>query len=171
MQRKFVLLGYMGSGKTSIGRKLANELKLPFWDLDEVIGQMFGMSVPYMIMKKGEIYFRECEQKALNIVLQNSSYVLASGGGTPCYYDNIDIINLHSTSIYFQCTPSVLANRLLAEKQNRPLIADIEDEFLPEYVAKHLFERTPYYEKAHLTIEANGEPDVIVGKILEKIQA
>ncbi|MFN4298240.1 MAG: shikimate kinase [Thermaurantimonas sp.] len=169
MQKKIVLLGYMGSGKTTIGRILANELRLPFWDLDEVIGQMFGMTVPYMIQKKGEIFFRECEQKALNVVLQNPSYILASGGGTPCYYDNIDVINAHSTSIYFQCSPTTLSQRLLPEKQNRPLIADIEDKFLPEYIAKHLFERTPFYEKAHITIDANREMNSIVSELLEKL--
>ncbi len=169
MQRKIVLLGYMGSGKTTIGRKLANELKVPFWDLDEVIGQMYGMSVSYMLVKKGEIFFRECEQKALNVVLQNNSYILASGGGTPCYYNNVDTINSQAVSFYLQCSPSVLTQRLLPEKQNRPLIAEIEDEFLHEFISKHLFERIPFYEKAHHTIDANGDCDSIVKEMLDRL--
>ena len=159
----------MGSGKTTIGRKLANELKVPFWDLDEVIGQMFGMSVSYMLLKKGEVFFRECEQKALNVVLQNNSYILASGGGTPCYYDNIDIINSQATSFYLQCSPAVLTQRLLPEKQNRPLISEIEDDFLNEFISKHLFERSLYYEKAHYTINANEDCDSIVKELHNRL--
>ncbi|MFN3951743.1 MAG: shikimate kinase [Thermaurantimonas sp.] len=169
MQRKIVLLGYMGSGKTTLGLKLANELKVPFWDLDEVIGQMYGMSVSYMLVKKGEIFFRECEHKALNVVLRNNSYILASGGGTPCYYDNVDTINSQAVSFYLQCSPSVLAQRLLPEKQNRPLLADVEDESLHEYISKHLFERAPYYEQAHHIIDANGDSDAIVKEMLSRL--
>lgn len=169
MQKKIVLLGYMGSGKTTVGQILANELKVPFWDLDEVIGQMFGMSVSYMLLKRGEIFFRECEQKALNVVLNNNSYILASGGGTPCYYNNIETINSKALSFYLQCSPSVLAQRLIPEKQSRPLIADVEDDFLPEYISKHLLERNSFYTQAHHTVNADGDIDSIVEEMLKKL--
>lgn len=169
MHTKIVLLGYMGSGKTTIGHRLANELKLPFWDLDEVIGQMFGMSVQYMITRKGELYFRECEQKALKVVIANQAYILATGGGTPCYYNNLEVIKNSSTSIYLQCNPGTLAERLVPEKQNRPLIADIEDDFMTEFIAKHLFERNPYYQQAHYTIDANNSPDIVLEDVLSAL--
>lgn len=152
---KIALIGYMGAGKTHMGRALAAHLKRPFFDLDGVVGQMCGCNQSDLMRRKGEMAFREAENKALQMVLSKDNFVLACGGGTPAYYDNIDLLTSEAKVVYLDCKIPTLAKRLLPEKTQRPLIEKIEDEELEEFIAKHLFERRPYYEKAHIRVAAD----------------
>jgi len=147
---KIVLLGYMGSGKSTIGKALAQYLQCDFMDLDTYIETEQGMAIAELFKAKGEIFFRREESRALKAVLaQNDSLVLALGGGTPCYGTNMDdILETATTSVYLDMSIPALVKRLSNEKAQRPLIAHLADEELGEFIGKHLFERRPFYRKA-----------------------
>lgn len=145
---KISLLGYMGAGKSSLGQSLALKLDLPFIDLDEQIAAKAGQSVSELILNKGEIYFRQIEREVLLNCLQLPSFVLALGGGTPCYFDNMQKLNANSTSFYLEKSIGDLFEVLQKDRRERPLIAHLEDDDLKEFIAKHLFERRNFYEQA-----------------------
>lgn len=149
---KLVLIGYMGSGKSTLATRLAQEWNLPLLDLDQELEQKLEASIPEIMQEKGEIYFRKQERQMLEKLLIKEKYVLSTGGGTPCYYDNIDLINSQATSVYLSSSVKVLVQRLEKERLSRPLLAHLEASELPEFVAKHLFERAHFYQQAHLTI-------------------
>ncbi|NNF18978.1 MAG: shikimate kinase [Flavobacteriaceae bacterium] len=153
---KIVLLGYMGSGKSTIGKELAERLSFPFTDLDDYIEENLGSSIPQIFLDKGEIYFRKQEHLHLKKILTDSSdIVIALGGGTPCYSNNMKLILESTPHVFYLSLPiPVLNERLLTEKAKRPLIRDIQDEELPEFIGKHLFERRNYYMQATHTINA-----------------
>lgn len=150
---KIVFMGYMGSGKSTLARHLAKSLKLPFIDLDDYIVEKEQSSVKELFKKRGEIYFRLKESTYLKEVLDlDQSLVLALGGGTPCYADNMVLIKKESMSFYLKASIATLCKRLRNEKKQRPLISSLDDEQLTEFVAKHLFERREFYEKADQVI-------------------
>lgn len=147
---KIVLLGYMASGKSAVGRLLSEKLNLNFIDLDAYIEAQEGKSIATIFSEKGEIYFRQKESFYLAQLLEeNNDFVLSLGGGTPCYGKNIALILKYSTSVYLKSSIKTIIDRVKLEKEHRPLIANIADENLQEFIAKHLFERAPYYEQAH----------------------
>jgi len=157
---KIVLLGYMASGKSSIGMKLANMLNVSFVDLDDLISEKEKLSIPAIFKTKGEIYFRKKEIDYLNeFLLQKDNFILAVGGGTPCYGNNMSIINNHSKSIYLKSSIQSIYNKLSNKKnkQKRPLISEINNKDLKEFIAKHLFERSPFYEQAHYTVSTDNK--------------
>ena len=166
---KIILLGYMGSGKTTIGFQLAKKLYLDFTDLDEYIEKKEGKTISDIFADKGEIYFRKIEHTYLKqFISENNSYVLSLGGGTPCYSGNIDII-IHQTqiqTIYLQASIATIYERLYENSSKRPLLATLTKEGLTEYIAKHLFERGIYYEKAKYRISINSKSiEAIVAEI------
>lgn len=144
----------MGSGKSTIGKMLADKLYLPFIDLDRYIESKEEMGIANLFETKGEIYFRKIENKYVKELLtKKEGFVLALGGGTPCYANNMDVIKNSSTiSIYLEGTIATLYDRLRKNKSSRPLIAEISETNLKEFIAKHLFERRDAYEKANLKI-------------------
>jgi shikimate kinase len=156
---KIVLIGYMSSGKSTIGKHLADKLFLPFIDLDIYIEKKEKKSVSDIFKNKGEIYFRLIEHKYLKeILISDQTVVLSLGGGTPCYADNMNLINTaNAISFYLQTSIKVLVDRLTKEKDDRPLIASLEDNKISEFVAKHLFERRVFYEKANFIIKTEGK--------------
>lgn len=157
----------MGSGKSVIGKQLADKLQLDFIDLDNRIEEHSQKSITTLFKEFGEIKFRKLEREVLlKTLVSESNFVLAVGGGTPVYYDNIVQINNYSTSVYLRSHPNHLAERLREEKSHRPLIAHLADEELPEFVAKHLFERRNFYEKAHYTVDV---PSKSVHEITKEI--
>jgi shikimate kinase len=167
---KIVLLGYMGSGKSTIARLLSSELKIQSFDLDQIIEKNTGFSVKQIFSEKGEVYFRKLEHETLvSFMQQNENYILSLGGGTPCYYDNMAFVNaqIGVKSIYLNVALNALYERLIHEKSQRPLIASLANEELKEFLAKHLFERNPYYNQALLKININNQtPNQIVDEIL-----
>lgn len=155
-----VLLGYMGCGKSTIGRRLAERLKLRFFDLDELIEEQEGQQISEIFVSKGELYFRKTEAEVLrSFVAENDNFVLALGGGTPCYANNMDfLLEQHLKTVYLKAQLKTLVERLRDQKEQRPLISSFDESELTEFIAKHLFERRFYYEKAgiHYSVEAQG---------------
>lgn len=152
-------MGYMASGKSSVGRLLARDLQLEFVDLDDYIEGEQQKSVKSIFSEHGEIFFRKLEHKMLSQVLDGKeNLVLSTGGGTPCYSGNMDtILEKSDHSIYLQLSIPALVERLKKEKDQRPLVRNIKDEDLPEFVGKHLFERRAYYARAKHNVECDGK--------------
>jgi len=163
------LLGYMGSGKSTIGVRLAAILGFKFIDLDDFIEKKEQQSVKEIFKIKGEIYFRKIETHYLKeVITQNKNVVLSVGGGTPCYSNNMDLINSeYSKSIYLKLTPKSLSSRLFLEKEQRPLISHLKtEEDLLEFIAIHLFERQNFYCQATNTITTD---DLTIKDTVENI--
>ncbi|WP_166965466.1 shikimate kinase [Yeosuana marina] len=156
-----ILIGYMASGKSTIGKILAEKLHYDFIDLDSYIESNEGISVQNIFKNKGEIYFRKLETLFLNEIIDTKNNVILSlGGGTPCYGKNMSIIQnaSHVKSFYLKASISFLVNRLKTRKSKRPLIAHLETEDeLTEFIGKHLFERAPYYEQANFKISIDNK--------------
>ncbi|MET7030602.1 shikimate kinase [Sediminicola luteus] len=164
---KIVLVGYMGSGKTTVGKELSKYLGFRFLDLDAYIEEKTGMKIPAIFKEKGELFFRKLEHQYLSEVLEkNSDIILSTGGGTPCYSGNMEVISrLTKNVFYLRVSIPELVKRLTKEKEYRPLIAHIEEADLPEFFGKHLFERSPFYSLAAHTIPSDGTPQDIALKI------
>ncbi len=147
----------MGSGKSTVGQSLAQNTGLQHIDLDFFIEEQENLSVPQIIEKKGIIYFRKAEKKHLETLLQRpEAMILSLGGGTPCYYNNMELIKHTSDvySIYLRANVPFLTNRLFSIKEGRPLIASITNkEELAEFIGKHLLERSAFYDMANHTID------------------
>jgi shikimate kinase len=158
----------MGSGKSTVARILSEKLQLPAIDLDDYIVHKEGMTIPEIFQAKGEIYFRKMENIYLGeLMSSDSSFVLALGGGTPCYANNMEIILKESDSYYLKASIPTLKERLIGEQENRPLIADLSEEQLVEFIAKHLFERREFYERADSVISIDSKsPEEIASEIL-----
>jgi shikimate kinase len=169
MKSNIVLLGYMGSGKSTIGRSFASLQGSKFVDLDNYIEKKEGMSVSKIFEKYGVIRFRKVEKQSLAEVLtSNKGIVIALGGGTPCYYDNMKLVNDHSDSVYLQMSVKSLTERLWQEKQQRPIIAAINERSeLQEFIGKHLFERNHFYQQAQHSLLVDS---LSVDEVLEKLE-
>lgn len=168
--KSIFLIGYMGSGKSTIGKTLAKKQNIPFIDLDQYIEKQENTSVRQLFEEKGELSFRKIERQVLTHLLESKKpKVIALGGGTPCYFDNMEkIINSPHSSIYLNAAIPLLVERLSKEKFTRPLIAHLAShEEILEFVAKHLFERNPYYRKANYQVAIQSQPtDEVVEEIV-----
>ena len=149
---RIFLIGYMGSGKTSFGKKLAKRLQIPFVDLDEQIESQNKASINTIFKEKGEKSFRELERQMLSSVVKNENGVISVGGGTPCYFDNMQRMNQEGITIYLELSPNALYSRLINSKEKRPIIKDKSPDELRTFIEVHLKERSPYYKKARITI-------------------
>jgi len=144
------LIGYMGAGKTTITKLLANELHLPFYDTDQEIEKKEKRSVSEIFKKDGELHFRMLETELLKNINQDS--IIACGGGLPIHNNNLELINSKGISIYLKASNNCLFNRLKNEKQSRPLINNKTDEELEVYIKNELQNRSPFYNLANHTI-------------------
>ncbi|WP_426276406.1 shikimate kinase [Chryseobacterium sp. S-02] len=165
------LVGYMGSGKSHISKILSEKLNFKLIDLDKEISRQNKLTISEIFEQKGEIYFRKLEREALEEILASEENVILSlGGGTPVYYNNMEIINHNSKSVFLRASVGTLSQRLLKQKEKRPLIANISDENLAEFIAKHLFERNEFYNKAQINVITDSKtPEAIVDEIIEKL--
>ena len=163
------LIGYMGSGKSHIAKLLSDRLGIKLIDLDKEISKKNKMTIAEIFQKKGEIFFRRQERALLEeIVATEDSCILSLGGGTPAYYNNMELINQNSESIFLRTSVKNLTERLLKQKHKRPLIANISDQDLPEFIAKHLFERNIFYNKAKYTVNTDDKtPEMIVEELCD----
>lgn len=146
------LIGFMGSGKTKLGRDLAGRLNLQYIDQDKEIEQAKSYSIEEIFKAKGEHRFREWEREILLHLLERDQYVLATGGGTPCYMDQIDLMNAAGRTVYLNVPQYTLLERLRKERDSRPLIAHLDDEGLEDFIAGKLSEREVYYKKAQIQV-------------------
>lgn len=148
----------MGSGKTHWGRQLSHKLGLPFFDLDEQIVNAEGRSINEIFEEHGEEYFRQSEKQTLNIITEShESFVMACGGGTPCYFNNIEYMNQSGITVWINTSTDTLFNRLVKEKKHRPLLRELTDEQLHQFIAKKYADRRIYYEQAAVTVDESQE--------------
>jgi shikimate kinase len=165
---KVVLTGYMGSGKSTIGALLAQQLGCAFVELDCEIEAAAGISLPTLFAEKGELAFRKLEHQSFKQWMQSSnSFVMSTGGGTPCYYNHHEWLQRAQIySVYLKGNVSTLAHRLQSQKAQRPLIQNLPEAELEEYIAKHLFDRSYYYLQSRLTVAIDDKtPEEIVLEI------
>lgn len=151
---KIALVGYMYCGKTTIGKRIANILNLEFKDTDTIIESICKESVSDIFKNKGEEFFRQKEREVLVQLLQEDNIVIATGGGLPCYKDNMQLIKDNCKSIYLKLSPSQILSRALVGKKKRPLIEKIPLEKRLEFIEKSLQEREIYYQQADVFIGA-----------------
>ena len=153
--RRIILIGYMGSGKTTVGKALSKETGMMFYDLDWYIESRMRKTVSQIFAEKGEEGFRKIEYNMLHEVAEFEDVIISCGGGTPCFFDNMDYLNQQGDVVYLKATPETLYKHLLMAKIERPLLKDKTPKELIDYITEHLKERAPYYEKAHYTLDVN----------------
>lgn len=150
---KFFLTGYMGSGKSTVGEKLASKLKYDFIDLDKQIESEYKQTIPEIFATKGEKEFRAMEHNTLKRVIEKDNLVIACGGGTPCYYNNMELMNNNGVTVYLKMSVDALVNRLMNAKIKRPLIENKTEGELREFVNRQLEKREDIYHLAQYTVK------------------
>ena len=153
--KRIVLIGYMGSGKTTVGRALAKEIGLPFYDLDWYIENRMRKKVSQIFAERGEEGFRTIERNMLHEVAEFEDVVVSCGGGTPCFFDNMDYLNQQAQVVWLRCEPEVLKEHLLMGKGDRPLLKGKTPEELSAFIREQLEWREPYYRKARYTLDVS----------------
>ena len=153
--RRIILIGYMGSGKTTVGKALSKETGMMFYDLDWYIESRMRKSVSQIFAEKGEEGFRKIEYNMLHEVAEFEDVIISCGGGTPCFFDNMDYLNQQGDVVYLKATPETLYKHLLMAKIERPLLKGKSSEELIAYITEHLKERAPFYEKARHILDVN----------------
>ena len=164
---KIYLVGYMGCGKSTIGRKLADLMGISFVDLDKYIEERYFKSVPAIFAEEGEKAFRDKERTTLIEVSQFEDVVIGTGGGAPCFYDNMEMMNNNGITVYISPDTEVLANRLIKSKTERPRIVGKSREELVLFIEEALKKRAPFYEMSKIIIrgENNLDPKLVIEKI------
>ncbi len=152
---RIILIGYMGAGKTTVGKALAAELGIQFYDLDWYITMRYRKSVSEIFAERGEEGFRDMERRMLHECAEFEDVVVSCGGGTPCFFDNMDYMNSLADTIYLKAEPEVLAKHLKMGKGKRPLIEGKTPEELEAYIHETLLVREPYYNKAKHTLDVS----------------
>ena len=153
--RRIILVGYMGSGKTTVGKALSKQTGLMFYDLDWYIENRMRTSVSQLFTERGEEAFRKIEYNMLHEVAEFADVIISCGGGTPCFFDNMDYLNQQGDVVYLKSSPEVLYKHLLMAKVERPLLKGKSPEELIAYITEHLQQRAPFYEKARYTLDVN----------------
>ena len=153
--RRIILVGYMGSGKTTVGKALSKETGMMFYDLDWYIESRMHTTVPKLFAEKGEEAFRKVEYNMLHEVAEFEDVIISCGGGTPCFFDNMDYLNQQGYVVYLKATPEVLYNHLLMARVERPLLKGKSPDELIAYITEHLQEREPFYSKARYTLDVS----------------
>lgn len=149
------LVGMPGSGKTSFGQQLSQQLALPVWDMDDLIEQKAQMRIPAIFEKHGEDHFRKLEQEVLHEIIQqkNTNAIVATGGGAPCFFDNMDRINRAGVSIYLDTPVDLIVQRLMHKNQDRPLYQQGSPEALNEKLTQTFWKRKKYYWQAQIFLK------------------
>ena len=154
---KIYLIGFMGSGKTHWGQLLAQTLQLPFIDLDRVITDSEHRSISDIFSEKGEEYFRYKEKEVLeDVTAENEHFVLSAGGGTPCFFNNIEFMKKSGKVVWLNSSVDILQQRLMSERASRPMISKVKEADLRSFIIRKLGERKMYYEQAHLIVAEEG---------------
>ena len=147
----------MGSGKTTFGKKMASKLNVLSFDLDSQIEKKIGNSISDIFKNNGEAYFRQLESEVLNeIISNNKNFVMSLGGGTPCFNNNMELIKSAGTSVYLKYNAGMLTSRLINAKDERPLIQNLNETELKDYVNTKLVEREKFYNQSNFIAEGNN---------------
>ena len=149
------LIGYMASGKTTLGVELAQSLSIPFIDIDEYIESREGKTISQIFAEEGESYFRELEHDCLEEIASTMNAVVSTGGGLPCFNNNMELINKAGISVYLEASVDVLVDRLLIMGESRPLVRGKSRDELFNFVSKHLKSRLKWYEMASYKCDVN----------------
>lgn len=153
--RRIILIGYMGSGKTTLGKALSKETGLKFYDLDWYIESRMRKTISELFAEKGEEGFRKVEYNMLHEVAEFEDVIISCGGGTPCFFDNMDYLNQQGDVVYLKATPETLYKHLQMARVERPLLKGKSQEELIDYITTHLQEREPYYQQARYQLDVN----------------
>jgi shikimate kinase len=164
---KIFLTGYMGSGKSSAGKILASQLGCDFIDLDLFIEKEYQMTIPQIFSTKGEKEFRSMEHNALKKVIEKNNVVVACGGGTPCYYNNMELMNNNGNTVYIKMSADALVKRLLTLKDKRPLIENKSEAELKVFVKRQLEKREDFYHQAQYIVKGK---DLNVNELAEFVK-
>jgi len=161
---RIFLIGFMGSGKSTTGRELASILGLRFIDLDACLEERCGRTISGIFAAEGEARFRELEYNCLKSLLEKDDFVLATGGGTPCFYDSMDLMNGHGITVYLKMSAEGLFGRLGTQAQTRPLLEGKKGRELADFIHSSLEKREPFYLKAQYKVKAKDlKPDELAG--------
>lgn len=153
--KSIILVGYMCAGKTTVGKALAKKLGMTFYDLDWYIEERFHTKVSRIFAEEGEEKFRNMEQRMLHEVAEFENIVLSCGGGTPCFFDNMDYMNQTGHTFYLKATPDTILSHLAISKGERPLLKGKSPEELRTFITSQLHDREPYYSKAQHEVDVN----------------
>ncbi|MFA9392658.1 MAG: shikimate kinase [Prolixibacteraceae bacterium] len=165
---RIYLIGYMGSGKSTVGKGLAKALNLTFVDMDDHIEERNFKSIPKIFAEDGEAAFRKMEQKALHELSTFENIVIATGGGAPCFFDNIEVIKQTGKSIYLKGSPRIIAERLLQSKIDRPLIKGKTEDELVAFIDDTLHQREKWYKQADIVLDFDH--DITTSEVLNVFQ-
>ncbi len=157
--QRIFLIGFMGAGKTYWGKKWAELSGLEYFDIDEIIEQNQERTIAEIFAEDGEDHFRNLETNALISFANKGNMIVASGGGTPCFNDNITWMNKNGTSVYLHSSPGNILKRLMSEKEKRPLIKNLQDEELLFYITEKMKEREPFYNQAEIILDVDDLPE------------
>jgi shikimate kinase len=157
------LIGFMGCGKTRLGKKMANKFNLPFIDLDTLIEEQSGQTIPEIFSQYGETGFREIEKKTLQNTSFPANSIISTGGGAPCFYDNMNWMNTHGLAVFLDTPIPVLASRLMVAKTERPLITGKSHQELMDFITTKLQDRRPFYQQAKVVLtQTDVTPEMVV---------
>lgn len=171
MSKHIILVGFMGSGKTTIGKLLAAELGLPFIDSDETIEQQEGKTITRIFEESGEDAFRKMEQDFIISLENKERSVISIGGGMPCFEDNMDRLKALGKVFYLNVSLMTLTQRLMNNRENRPLLADLSQNELSAHVFERLTNRTVFYRQAHSIVPNEGnDPKRVVAEIVRELK-
>lgn len=165
---KVFLLGFMGTGKTYWGRLWATQQNLRFFDLDSQIEKHAGLTIPQIFEQFGETHFRQQERERLRSFESEDDLILSTGGGTPCFYDNMKWMNENGLTIYLDTPLPVLKNRLIKEKMHRPLIQKLDEQGIEDFIQNSIKKREVYYRQAHIILSTESISDITFEEITRK---
>ena len=164
------LIGYMGSGKSTVGKMLAERLKRTCVDIDKVVEDRSGHTISSLFSYYGEDVFREIEHHALrSVALKDDLAVIATGGGLPCFHNNIDLMKKSGRVIYLRVSESVLKHRLIEERHHRPLIAHMPLGKIDHYIKEHLARRASIYEMADVVVDGDNPAALVCDAIVARL--
>lgn len=156
---RIFLTGYMGAGKTTLGKALAAKLKIPFIDLDWYMEERLHKTVGELFTEKGEDEFRELERLMLHEVADFENVIISTGGGAPCFFDNMQFMNRKGQTVFLNVSPDVLFRRLRVAKQQRPILQNKKDEELKDFIINALKRRERFYNEAQFIFDADELED------------
>ncbi|TCJ17471.1 shikimate kinase [Flaviaesturariibacter flavus] len=164
---RIFLVGFMGCGKSHWGRQLAPALGVPFIDLDEKIEESAGKSINDLFAEEGEEYFRQVEKETLHLLTESHpEFVMATGGGTPCFYKNIDYMKQAGRTVWINCSVECLHTRLMKERDKRPLVRDLGEDQLRAYIFRKFGDRRIFYQQADIIVETD---DLQLAHLMDRI--